>query len=141
MQQSDVQTGIIVLPSYGDLEGLEGYLVKLYNDSGTPKFALPTANDDPALFLLTDGMADAGDNVSAQPLSPDRSIRVKLEGTCSAGDTLVLADVATPADKGMVRKLPAVAGTYRGIAIAEETGVDGQFVKARPAMLGFITVL
>ena len=54
--------------------------------------------------------------------------------------TLVLADTATPADKGKVRALPSAAGTYRGLALAEEAGVDGQLVLARPAMLGGIVV-
>jgi len=43
-------------------------------------------------------------------------------------------------DDGKVRKLPTAAGTYRGIAIAEEVGEDEQLVLARPAMIGNITV-
>ena len=53
---------------------------------------------------------------------------------------LVLADVGTAADKGKVRALPTAGGTYRGLAIAEEAGVDGQLVLARPEMIGNITV-
>jgi hypothetical protein len=56
------------------------------------------------------------------------------------GDFRVLADVATAADKGKVRALPVAAGTYRGLAIAQEAGVDGQMVLSRPAMLGDIVV-
>jgi hypothetical protein len=33
------------------------------------------------------------------------------------------------------------AGTYRGIAVAEEAGVDGQLVLCRPCMLSNVTVL
>ena len=40
----------------------------------------------------------------------------------------------------MVKKLPTVGGTYRGLAIAEEVGVDLQLIKARPALIGNITV-
>jgi hypothetical protein len=36
--------------------------------------------------------------------------------------------------------LPEDAGTYRAVAIAEEKGVAGQLVLARPANLGLITV-
>jgi hypothetical protein len=36
--------------------------------------------------------------------------------------------------------LPATAGTYRGLGIAEQVGVDGQLVLIRPAMIGNITV-
>ena len=39
-----------------------------------------------------------------------------------------------------VRALPTAAGTYRGLAIAEEKGVDGQLVLCRPALIGPITV-
>ena len=60
-------------------------------------------------------------------------MRVPLKGTCNPGDTLVLADVGTAADTGKVRALPATPGTYRGLAIAEEAGVDGQSVLAHPA--------
>jgi len=34
----------------------------------------------------------------------------------------------------------AAAGTYRGLGIAEEKGVDGQLVLFRPAMIGDVTV-
>jgi len=67
-------------------------------------------------------------------------VRVALKGTCNPGDVLVLADVATAADKGKVRALPAVAGTYRGLGIAEQAGVDGQLVLVRPVMIGNVTV-
>lgn len=53
---------------------------------------------------------------------------------------LVLADPGTAADKGKVRVLPAAAGTYRVLAIAEEKGVDGQLVLCRPAMVGNVVV-
>ena len=52
---------------------------------------------------------------------------------------LVLAAINGTLD-GMVKKLPTAGGTYRGIAIAEEVGVDLQLIKARPAMIGNITV-
>ena len=60
--------------------------------------------------------------------------------SCNPGDQLVLADVATPADKGKVRVLPATAGTYRVLGIAEQVGVDGQLVLFRPVMIGNVTV-
>ena len=43
---------------------------------------------------------------------------------------------------GMVRTLPTgTSGTYRGIAIAEEKGVDTQLVLARPQIIGNITIV
>ena len=75
-----------------------------------------------------------------RPSEAGRTIRVTLKGACNPGDVLVLADVTTAADKGKVRALPATAGTYRGLGIAEEIGVDGQLVLVRPALIGNITV-
>ena len=93
-----------------------------------------------ALFVVIDG-AEAGKNASLRPLNAERNVRVPLKGTCNPGDVLVLADVATAADKGKVRTLPTAAGTYRGLLIAEEAGIDGQLVLARPATgSGNITV-
>jgi hypothetical protein len=104
-----------------------------------PELKLPAANGDYALYLLLDGAGDGG-HVSARALEAGRNVRLTLKGTCNPGDMLVLADVGTAADKGKVRALPAVAGTYRGLALAEEKGVDGQFVRVRPVMPGLITV-
>ena len=138
MSQTNTQAGQIVLLANEDLTGKEGLLVAIVNASAVAKFALPSAVSDLALFVLTDGDA-AGEKVAALPLSPDRNVRIRLSGTCVPGDVLVPADIDGTKD-GMVKVLPAAAGTYRGIAIAEESGVDGQLVKARPAMIGNITI-
>jgi len=138
MSQTNTQAGQIVLPANENLTGKEGLLVAIVNASAVAKFALPDAVTDLALFVLTDGDT-AGENVAALPLSPDRNVRLKLSGTCVPGDVLVLADIDGTHD-GMVKVLPAVGGTYRGLAIAEEVGADGQLVKARPALIGYITV-
>ena len=138
MSQTNTQAGQIVLPANENLTGKEGLLVAIVNASAVAKFALPDAVSDLALFVLTDGDA-AGEKVAALPLSPDRNVRIRLSGTCVPGDVLVPADIDGTKD-GMVKVLPVAAGTYRGIAIAEESGVDGQLVKARPAMIGNITI-
>jgi hypothetical protein len=121
------------------LVGMEGRLVKLSHDTGVPEVLLPAANSDYALYVLLDGAADAA-LVSVRPIEVGRTVRVPLKGACNPGDVLVLADVATDADKGKVRVLPAAAGTYRGLGIAEQVGVDGQLVLIRPALIGNITV-
>jgi hypothetical protein len=121
------------------LVGMEGRLVKLSHDTGVPEVLLPAANSDYALYVVLDGAADAA-LVSVRPIEVGRTVRVPLKGTCNPGDVLVLADVATEADKGKVRVLPATAGTYRGLGIAEQVGVDGQLVLIRPALIGNITV-
>ena len=138
MSQTNTQAGQIVLLANEDLTGKEGLLVAIVNDSAVAKFALPDAVSDLALFVLTDGDA-AGEKVAALPLSPDRNVRIRLSGTCVPGDVLVPAEIDGTKD-GMVKTLPAAAGTYRGLAIAEESGIDGQLVKARPAMIGNITI-
>ena len=138
MSQSNTQTGQIVLPANEELTGKEGLLVKIVNASNVAQFALPDAVTDLALFVLTDG-DEAGENAAALPLSPERNVRIRLSGTCVPGDVLVLAAINGTLD-GMVKKLSTVGGTYRGLAIAEEVGVDLQLIKARPAMIGNITV-
>ena len=135
MSQSNTQAGQIVLNSSEDLQGKEGYLAKIINTSNVAEFALPEAVSDLALFAITDG-GDEDENTAALPLSPERNVRLKLNGTCAPGDVLVLDGT----DLGKVKKLPTAAGTYRGIAIAEEVGADEQLVKARPAMIGNITI-
>lgn len=138
MSQSNTQAGQIVLNSSEDLQDKEGYLVKIIDTSNVAEFALPDAETDLALFIITDG-GDEDEDTAALPLSPDRNVRLKLSGTCVPGDVLVLATPNGTID-GMVKVLPADSGTYRGIAIAEEVGADTQLVKARPALLGYITV-
>ena len=139
MSQSNTRVGDIPVLAGEDLSDKEGRLVKMTHDSGVAEVVLPTANSDYALYVLIEGAADA-ENVSVRPIEAGRNVRLRLNGTCNPGDVLVLADTGTAADKGKVRALPAAADTYRGLAIAEEAGVDEQLVLARPAMVGLITV-
>ena len=122
-----------------DLTGKEGCLVRMGHDTGVPEVTLPAANSDLALYILMEDGAD-GKLVTVRPVQPDRNVRLILKGTCNPGDVMVLADVATAADKGKVRVLPVAAGTYRGLGIAEQVGVDGQLVLVRPAAIGNVTV-
>lgn len=138
MSQSNTQPGQIVLNSSEDLRSKEGHLVQIINTSNVAEWALPNTEQDLALFVVTDG-GDENKNTAALPLSPDRNVRLKLDGTCVPGAILVLASIDGAKD-GKVKTCPATAGTYRGIAIAEEVGADGQLVLARPAMIGFITI-
>lgn len=137
--QTNTRQGDFPVLAGEDLTGKEDYLVKLTHDTGVPEVKLPEANADYAFYVVTEGAADTK-NVSVRPLEAGRNVRIKLKGTCIPGDSLVLADVATAADKGKVRALPTTHGTYRVLAIAEEAGVDGQTVLCRPAMIGNITV-
>jgi len=139
MSQTDVREGGFRVLAGEDLTDMESRLVVLTHDAGVPEVKLPASNDDYALYALEYGDEDA-ENVDVLPLEAGKNIRAVLKGTCNPGDVLVLADTAVAADKGKVRKLPASAGTYRGLAIAEEKGVDGQEVLCRPALIGPVTV-
>ncbi len=135
MSQSDTRVGSLRVLAGEDLRNLEGRLVVLTHDTGVPEVKLPAAIGAYALYVLSDGAADAA-LVDVLPLEPGVNVRLTLKGTCSPGDLLVLADTGTGADKGKVRALQAANGTCRGLAIAEEKGVDGQYILARPAMIG-----
>ena len=138
MSQSNTRVGDIRVLAGESLSGKEGYLVKMTHDTGVPEVKLPAAITDYSLYAVIEGGADAS-LVSVRPVEAGRNVRLKLKGTCNPGDVLVLAAIAG-SDAGMVRALPTAGGTYRGLAIAEEAGVDGQFVLSRPAMLGNLVV-
>ena len=136
--QSDVKRGDFVARAGEDLTDKEGYLAYVTHDAGVPEVKLPSAISDLALFLILDGAED-GENVALRPLEPGMSVRGVLEGTCNPGDVLVLAAIAGE-DAGMVRALPTAGGTYRGLGIAMEKGVDGQHILMQASMIGNITV-
>ncbi len=139
MNQSDTRVGDFRCLAGENLTGLEGRMVVLTHDAGVAEAMLPAASGDLALFLLVEGGAD-GAYVTLRPIGPARNVRVTVKGSCNPGDVLVLADTGTAADKGKVRLLPSAGGTYRGLAIAEEQGAEGQGVLCRPALIGLITV-
>jgi len=139
MSQSDVRVGSFRVLAGEDLTGKEGFLVKLAHDTGVPEVKLPAAIADYALYVVINDGADA-EPVDVMPLEAGVNVRVPLKGTCNPGDVLVLADTGTAADKGKVRALPSAGGTYRGLAVAEEKGADGQLVLCRPAMIGNVVV-
>lgn len=128
--QTNTLPGDPVFPAGEDLSEKEGYLTVLTHDSGAPEVILPTAITVLANLIVGDPNVDAGD-VTLVPLTPGKQHRVRLKGTCNPGDQLCLADTSTAADKGKVRALPAAAGDYIVLAVAEEAGVDGQLVLLR----------
>ena len=138
MSQSNTRVGEIRVLAGESLTDKEGYLVRMTHDSGVAEVKLPSAITQYALYAVIEGGADAA-LVSVRPIEAGRNVRMKLKGTCTPGEVLVLAAIAG-GDAGMVRTLPGSAGTYRGLAIAEEAGVDGQLVLCRPAMIGNIVV-
>lgn len=138
--QSNTQSGAIVLTSGEDLSAKAGYLAEIRNNSGVAQANLPDSIADYAFFLIQDGGNASGDPVTLRPLETGRNYRIVLKGAINPGESLCLADPSTAADKGKLRKVPALAGTYRVLAIAEEVGVDGQAVLVRPVPVGNVTV-
>lgn len=114
------------------LVGMLSRLAVLTHDASVPEVVLPTNNNALALFLIHDEVAD-GQRTEVEQLIPGKTYRTPLKGAVEPGEVLVLADVATPADKGKLRKLPAAAGIYVQVGIADEKGVDGQLVAYRHA--------
>lgn len=138
MSQSNTHEGDLLITANEDLSAFADILVAPYNSAGQLVVTRPAANNDYAVYVLVYG-APAGGKATVRPLNSNRTVRLVAKGTGNPGDLLVLADGATAADKGKVRKVPATNGTYRVVAIAEEAFVDGQLVKARPTS-GSVTV-
>lgn len=132
--QSNTKKGSIAVESNEDLTGKEGYLVKIVNSSGEKKAALPSAAGDETPYFINDGAA-SGNISELKPMRPDEQVRLRLNGTCDLWDVIVRED-ETGADKGKVRKLPASAGTYTRVGIAEEDGEDEQLLLIRPWRMG-----
>ncbi len=129
--QTNVMAGDYPVTAGETLTSMEARLAKIDNSSGSAVAKLPAATTDDVTAVITEGAA-SGSEVLLRPLKPDQQARVILKGTCDSGDRLCMADPSTEADKGKVRTVPASAGTYIVVAIAEESGVDGQHVKLRP---------
>ena len=137
--QSNTQVGDLQQVAGVDLTGMEGRLVKLEAVAGKAAVVLPDGDTDLVPFVVLEGAA-AEVNAAVRPLEPGRNIRLVLAGTCEPGDVLVLADGTVEADRGKVRVLPEDAGSYRQVAIAEESGVEGSWVLARPVAAVVITI-
>lgn len=137
MIQSNTRVGSFQVLAGEALTDKEGYLVKMTHDTAVPEVKLPAAITDIVPYVVGEGAADT-ELVEVIPLTPERNVRLKLKGTCNPGDLLCLAAIAGT-DAGMVRVNPGTTGTYRLIAVAEEAGVDGQLVLARPCEMGNVT--
>lgn len=138
MSQSNTRAGDIRVLAGENLTGKEGRLVKMTHDGGVAEAKLPADVADRARYVLVEGGAD-GELVTVRPMHGDRNVRVGLKGTCNPGDVLVLAAIAGT-DAGLAAALSATADVYCEVGLAEEAGVDGQLVLARPMGFGLITV-
>jgi hypothetical protein len=131
MSQSNTREGDLQFVAGEDLTGKEGFVVKIHSVDGEPRMKVPTLANDRALYVLVEAGKE-GELVSVRPMDGRRNVRLRLKGATSPGNVLVLADPGTAADRGMIRDLPNVVGTHRAVAVAEESGEDGQLVLCRP---------
>lgn len=112
------------------LTDMEGRLVKVVDGGSIPELLLPTAVSDVCLFAVSDGGAlDTPSDVI--PLVPGQEIRLRLNGTVSAGAVLVL-EAISGANIGKVRTVPATEGVYFSPGSAAEDGADEQMVLVNP---------
>lgn len=114
------------------LTNKEGRILKLSHSGGAPQVVLPNDLADVPDYLLLNGGA-SGEDVKVEALNRDKAVRVRLTGTCNPGDELTHAAIDGTND-GAVRTLPIAADTYFVFLRAEEAGVDGQLVLARPIL-------
>lgn len=136
MSQSNTRKGVLSFVAGEDLTGMEDRCVKLSHDTGRPVVVLPTNHRDYVPYVLVED-ASTGELVSVAPLTPEQNVRVVLKGECNPGEILVLADPSEAEDRGKVRALPVnISDHYSAIMAAEESGVDGQHLLARPGVFG-----
>lgn len=145
--QTDTKIGYRAFIAAAGLLAKEGLLVVGYSNAGVPTVKLPTATtDNPQYVLVDDGLPQnpvsdpGGQSVEVMPFDPGQNVRIKAYGAGTAGTTLVMADPTANAgaQAGMVTALPAGAGKYVKIGVAEQDFVDGQLVLLRPDLGGSI---
>jgi hypothetical protein len=133
--QSDTKLGEIQLPSNTILSGLEGRLLKVINNSGTPEFSLPGGFADLALWILSSGAAAAASPSAGEAPFQGGNARVLSFGNIVAGNILTLASCTANAgaQAGMVVAFPsATPGLYFSPGVSEESAAAGGLVKFRP---------
>lgn len=128
-EQSNTQMGLLTLAAVAATCQTPGLLAKL----GSTGLTDITAATDLGIFLVLDREADKA--TVFQLTEGGENARVRLNGTCSKGDILVLA---TGGDLGKATKLDAQTGKLFSIGIALEDGVDEQLVLFQP-MPRFLT--
>lgn len=116
-----------------DLTGLEGRLVKIADAGSEPEVVVPAAVTDITPFVL---VREAEHDADCEVLSiaGEKEIRVRANGTGSAGNVLVLCDptASSGVNAGKVEALGSTEGAYFSVGIALEDFVDEQLVRVRP---------
>lgn len=118
--QSNTKQGAKTLLGNVDLTGKENLLWKIVNVAGVPKFDLPAAITDLAIYVGMSGDVAANDNTGEVP-SVNENCRVLVNGAVNAGDLLCL----DPASYGKLYKPAGGSGATVAHFIAEETAAAG----------------
>jgi hypothetical protein len=118
--QSNTRKGDRTLLASVDLTGKENYLLKIVNDGGVAKFALPTAITDMVPFVCASGDV-AGNEVAAEAPSGNENCRVLVNGAVSPGDLLTL----DPNAYGKLYKPAGGSGATVAWFVAEEAAAAG----------------
>ena len=125
LKQTDCRFGGVAFAAGEDLSLKTGHLARL-NAGGD--LVLPQGAGEITPYVLVQG-ADQGYLCGAVPLTSAGNCRVKLAGTCEAGDLLV--------SKGDGRvEAGDLGGGALPVGVAEEKGIDGQHVLLRPLAVG-----
>ncbi|MCF7788623.1 MAG: hypothetical protein K9N47_21045 [Prosthecobacter sp.] len=116
-----------------DLTGLEGRLVKIADGGSIPEVVVPAAVTDICPFILVrEAVEDSNCDVLA--IAGEKEVRIRANGTGSAGNALVLCDPAASSgvNAGKVEALGTTEGAYYSPGVALEDFVDEQLVRIRP---------
>ena len=118
--QSNTKRGDITLLASVDLTGKENYLLKIVNSGGVPKFALPTAVTDLAVYVCGSGDV-AGNEVAAESPSGGENCRVLVNAAVVPGDLLCI----DPNAYGKLYVPAGSSGATNVLFIAEESAGAG----------------
>ena len=124
--QGDTKAGAITLLATSDLTGLENTLVKIANDGGVAKFAIPSNVLDMAIFILASGDVAANDNVAEAP-GTNENCRVKVSGAVVPGGLLCL----DPNNWGQLYTPAGSSGATNVLFVAEEAAAANGLCKCR----------
>lgn len=116
-----------------DLTGLEGRLVKIADAGSVPEVVLPAAVTDICPFIVV-REATLDTNCDVLSIAGEKEVRIRANGTGSAGNALVLCDpsASSGVNAGKVEALGSTEGAYYSPGIALEDFVDEQLVRIRP---------
>ena len=137
--QSNTQSGPIRLPVRNgtNLTGMEGRLVRIVDDGGKASVDFGVFSDR-CPYILLEG-ADSGELATLEALQPGKNYRGVLKGTCSAGAVLNMQQ-DPGSDMGKLQAFTNNPGDWFIAGIAEEAGVDGQYILFRPHVLSVLKV-